>query len=58
MQYSLTLEWYSACRWAGIDWFGSFDELDGDDAAFIIAAYRTHMQIEAVVAYFATKRKK
>jgi hypothetical protein len=57
IQYSLVLEWYFACRWANLDWFGGFDELDGDDAAFIIAAYRTHMQIEAVTAYFASKKK-
>jgi len=25
--------------------------------AFIVAAYRTHMQVEAVVNYFASKKK-
>jgi len=25
--------------------------------AFVVAAYRTHMQVEAVVNYFASKKK-
>ena len=52
------LEWYLASRWAGLDWFGNFNDLDGEDMAFIVAAYRTNMQIEAVVNYFASKRKR
>jgi hypothetical protein len=51
------LEWFLASRWAGLDWFGNFSDLDGEDMAFIVAAYRTNMQIEAVVMYFASKRK-
>ena len=51
------LEWFLAARWAGLDWFTDFDALDGDEMAFIVAAYRTHMQVEAVVNYFAYKRK-
>jgi hypothetical protein len=31
--------------------------LDGDDMAFIVAAYRTSMQIEAVTAYAAHRKK-
>lgn len=50
------LEWFLAARWAGIDWFNEFDPLDGDDQAFVIAAYRTKMQIDAVTTYFAQKR--
>lgn len=52
------LEWFLAARWANIPWFGDFDQLDGENMAFVVAAYRTHMQIEAVVAYFAHKQRK
>ena len=57
MKYSLILEWFLAARWAGLEWFGEFNDLDGEDMAFIVAAYRTHMQVEAVVNYFASKKK-
>lgn len=52
------LEWFLAARWAGLHWFDDFDQLDGEDMAFVVAAYRTHQQIEAVVGYFAHKRRK
>jgi hypothetical protein len=58
VRYNLLLEWFLAARWAGINWFSDFEHLDGDDMAFVVAAYRTHMQIEAVVAYFAHKQRK
>lgn len=58
VRYSLTLEWFLAARWAGLSWFDEFDHLDGEDMAFVVAAYRTHAQIEAVVSYFASKRKR
>lgn len=58
IKYSLVLEWFLAARWAGLNWFDEFDQLDGEDMAFVVAAYRTHMQIEAVVTYFAQKRGK
>lgn len=58
VRYSLVLEWFLAARWAGLDWFNDFDQLDGDDMAFIVAAYRTHMQTEAVVSYYAQKPRK
>ena len=54
--YALILEWFLAARWANLDWFNDFDQLDGEDAAFVVAAYRTSMQIEAVTTYFASKR--
>ena len=57
VSYSLVLEWFLAARWAGLEWFTQFDQLDGEDAAFVVAAYRTHMQIEAVVSYFAHKKR-
>jgi len=58
VSYNLILEWFLAARWAGIHWFDDFDQLDSEDMAFVVAAYRTHQQIEAVVSYFATKRKR
>ncbi len=57
----MLLEWFLAARWAGIDglqWFGEFDRLDGDDMAFLVAAYRTHMQIEAVLAWAARPKRR
>lgn len=57
VRYGLMLEWFLAARWAGLHWFDEFDQLDGEDMAFVVAAYRTHQQIEAVVSYFANKRK-
>lgn len=57
VRYGLMLEWFLAARWAGLGWFDEFDQLDGEDMAFVVAAYRTHQQIEAVVSYFASKRK-
>jgi len=58
VRYHLLLEWFLAARWANLSWFGDFEALDGDDMAFIVAAYRTHQQIEAVIAYVAHKRRK
>lgn len=51
------LEWFLAARWAGLGWFAEFDQLDGDEMAFIVAAYRTDRQVEAVVTYFANKKR-
>lgn len=58
VKYNLILEWFLAARWAGLDWFNEFSDLDGDDMAFIVAAYRTNAQIEAVVTYYAQKQRK
>lgn len=57
VSYSIVLEWFLAARWAGLDWFSDFETLDGDDMAFVVAAYRTSMQIDAVTTYFANKKK-
>ena len=54
----MMLEWFLAARWAGISWFDDFDQLDGEDMAFVVAAYRTSTQIEAVISYFAQKKRK
>ena len=58
VKYNIMLEWFLAARWAGLSWFDEFDQLDGEEMAFVVAAYRTNMQIEAVVNYFASKRRK
>jgi hypothetical protein len=58
VRYALILEWFLAARWAGLDWFSNFNDLDGDDMAFVVAAYRTNAQIEAVTAYYAQKQRK
>lgn len=58
VRYNIILEWFLAARWAGMDWFTDFSDLDGEDMAFVVAAYRTNLQIEAVVSYFAHKKKK
>jgi len=58
VKYSLILEWFLASRWAGLNWFDDFDQLDGDDMAFVVAAYRTNLQIESVTAHYAHKRRK
>lgn len=58
VKYSLILEWFLAARWANLNWFSEFDNLDGDDMAFIVAAYRTNLQVESVTAYYAHKRRK
>lgn len=57
VSYSLMLEWFLAARWAGLDWFNDFDALDGEDMAFIVAAYRTNAMVEAVTTYMAQKKK-
>jgi hypothetical protein len=60
IQHSLLFEWFLACLWAGLDWFHDFggDALDGNDMAFIVAAYRTHMQEEAVLSWWQHRRRR
>ena len=58
VRYHLMLEWFLAARWAGLHWYDDFDQLDGDDMAFVVAAYRTNTQIEAVVNYYAHRTRK
>lgn len=54
--YSRELEWIMAAVWANYkpdetDFFA----LDGERQSTIVAAYRTHNQIEAVIAYEQVK---
>jgi hypothetical protein len=55
--YSLFFEWLEAAHWRGLTW-EAFCELDGSDQSLVIAHYRTHMQLEAVIAADAAKRSK
>lgn len=56
-RYALIFEWALAARWWGIDW-AQFNEYDGDEMAFLIAVYRTRRQIEAVEAWWQTRRQR
>lgn len=47
--YEPLFEWREAAHWAGETW-RSFCRLDGDEQAAIVAHYRAHMQLEAVIA--------
>lgn len=41
-------EWEEAAHWAGYKW-EEFQELDGEEQSRIVAHYRTHFQIDAVL---------
>ena len=43
------LEWRLAARWTGYT-YQQFAELDGEEQSAIVATYRSHNQIEAVLA--------
>jgi hypothetical protein len=43
------VEWFFAARFAGYTW-DEFQMLPGERQSFLIAAYRLHSQIEAVLA--------
>lgn len=43
-------EWALAMHWWGID-PRRFEEYDGDEMSYLIAVYRTAMQIESVQAW-------
>ena len=48
--FQLMFEWALAMHWWGID-PRRFEEYDGDEMAYLIAVYRTAMQIESVQAW-------
>jgi hypothetical protein len=50
------LGWVKAARWHGYKAF-EFFELDGTQQSFLVAAYETAMQCEAVEAHEASKPK-
>lgn len=55
MQYSPLLHWVLAAKWANYRYF-DFLELDGSQQSFLVGAYETSNQIEAVVTE-AQRRK-
>jgi hypothetical protein len=44
------LEWRLAAQWGNYT-FEQFCNLEGDEQSDVVATYRTHLQIESVVAY-------
>lgn len=58
VRYSIMFEWFLAAKWANLRWFDDFDQLDGEDMAFVVAAYRTNQQIESVLAHDAQKKRR
>ena len=50
-------EWRSAAQWARYT-FEGFQELDGERQARIVAHYRTHHQLEAVIAQAQVREMK
>jgi hypothetical protein len=58
VRYNIMFEWFLAAKWAGLHWFDDFDQLDGEDMAFVVAAYRTNQQIESVLAHDAHRKKR
>lgn len=57
MSYSAEFEAREAARWAGYIW-PAFCDLDGDEQSVVIAHYRVHHQIEAVLAAAEAKKMK
>ena len=50
VSYSSLLEWVMAAIWANYKPTEFFEEVDGEMQSLIVAAYRTHMQIEGIMA--------
>lgn len=48
-RYDITLDWELAAHWRGYS-REAFSELDGDEQARIVALFRIHHQMEAVLA--------
>lgn len=49
IRYSAVFEWLEAAHWDGYT-KEAFEDLNGERQSLIVAHYRTHMQIEAVLA--------
>ena len=41
--------WAAAAHWWGLDYFGSWEHLDGRQQSYLIAVHQTHLQIQAVL---------
>lgn len=56
VSYSDLFEWREAAHWTGCQW-RHFCRLDGDEQAAIVAHYRAHLQLEAVLAQDQERRR-
>lgn len=56
LAYSAVLEWALAALEWGLDWW-SWQQIDTEDQAFMIAAYRARHQMDAVVATYPKRRR-
>lgn len=54
----MMFEWMEAAHWAGLRWFSEFNDLDGEEMSLIVAQYRCHHQIEAVLAWDVNKKRR
>ena len=55
--YSLVLEWAQAARWWYVPW-DQWEQIPVEQQEFMIAAYRTHVQIESVLAHYPDKLRR
>src|SRR5689334_22654883 len=53
--HSIEFEWREAAHWARYRW-EEFADLDGDEQAAIVAHYRAHTRLEAVLAQDLKRR--
>lgn len=47
-RYTQRFEWADAAHWWGYKW-EEFVELDGEEQSFLVAVYRAHHQLQAVI---------
>lgn len=50
-------EWREAARWAQYSW-NDFTDLDGEEQSRIVAHYRCHLQLEAVIAQDRERKRR
>jgi hypothetical protein len=55
--FSETYEWEEAARWRGYKW-EEFEELDGERQSRIVAHFRVHHQLEAVISHEQNREAK
>lgn len=55
--YSQEFEWREAAHWARLTW-RQFCHLDGDEQAAIVAHYRAHERMQAVIAQDVERRRR
>lgn len=55
--YAPEFEWREAARWDRLSW-QQFEALDGEEQSAIVAHYRGHHQLEAVISQEQTNETK